>query len=84
MSIVIESYLTEQRLKDALQQLFSNGWLGGQVALPDSRRRFDMAFRSNGLLLPISELARRAGRKAGHAYQKGNYCRSAQMKLSVR
>ena len=53
MSIVIESYLTEQRLKDALQQLFSNGWLGGQVALPDSRRRFDMAFRSNDAIVLV-------------------------------
>jgi hypothetical protein len=47
MKIVIESYLTERALKVALQQLFQNEWLGGQVRLPGSRRRFDMAFGSN-------------------------------------
>jgi len=48
MKIAIDSYLTEGKLKTALQQLLVDVWVGGQVVLPGSRRRFDMAFRSNG------------------------------------
>lgn len=47
MTIVIESYLTERKLAAALQELVGDRWAGGQVAMPGSRRRFDMAFRTN-------------------------------------
>jgi hypothetical protein len=53
MRIVIESYLTEPRLKLALQQIFGNDWLGGQFGLPNSRRRFDMAFRLNSAIVLV-------------------------------
>ena len=46
VKVVIESYLTEPKLAAALRQLVGDAWAGGQVALPGSRRRFDMAFRS--------------------------------------
>lgn len=45
MKIAIDSYLTERKLKTALQELFGSNWIGGQVSLPGSRRKFDMAFR---------------------------------------
>jgi hypothetical protein len=48
VKVVIESYLTESKLAVALQQLFGGAWAGGQVSLPGSRRRFDMAFRAAG------------------------------------
>jgi hypothetical protein len=48
VKVVIESYLTELKLAAALQQLVCEAWAGGQVSLPGSRRRFDMAFRSGG------------------------------------
>ena len=48
MKVVIESYLTEPKLAVALQQLVGSAWAGGQVSLPGSRRRFDMAFRAGG------------------------------------
>ena len=44
MKIAIDSYLTERKLKTALQELFGSNWIGGQVSLPGSRRKFDMAF----------------------------------------
>jgi hypothetical protein len=47
VAIVIDSYLTEAKLSAALVQIVGNAWIGGQVKLPRSRRRFDMAFRSN-------------------------------------
>lgn len=46
MRIAIESYLTERKLATALQGLVGDDWVGGQVALPGSRRRFDKAFRT--------------------------------------
>ncbi len=46
MKVVIESYLTEAKLATALQQIVGAAWAGGQVLLPGSRRRFDLAFRS--------------------------------------
>jgi hypothetical protein len=44
----ISSYLTEHKLAAALQTLLGDRWVGRQLALPGSRRRFDMAFRANG------------------------------------
>lgn len=48
MTVFIESYLTETKLAGAIQQLVSDGWAGGQVSRPSSRRRFDTAFRASG------------------------------------
>jgi len=53
MKVIIESYLTERKLKAALQQLFGNEWIGGQISLPGSRRKFDMAFRSEGVAVLV-------------------------------
>ncbi len=47
MQVTIESYLTEAKLAAALKQLVGTAWVGGQAKLPDSRRRFDMAFQCN-------------------------------------
>ncbi len=48
VKVVIESYLTEKKLAIAIAQLVGDKWTGGQVKLPGSRRRFDMAFVDNG------------------------------------
>ena len=53
MRIEIESYLTEQKLKDALQKIFGNNWIGGQIPLPNSRRKFDMAFRFTNTIVLV-------------------------------
>ena len=46
MKVVIESYLTESKLADALRKLVGDSWAGVQIPLPGSRCRFDMSFRS--------------------------------------
>jgi hypothetical protein len=51
MVVTIEGYLTEKKLATALQQLTGNSWAGQQVALPESRRKWDMAFRQNGTIV---------------------------------
>jgi len=48
VKIAIESYLTESKLAVALVQLVGAAWVGGQLKLPGSRRRFDMAFVAAG------------------------------------
>jgi hypothetical protein len=48
VKVLIESYLTETKLTVAVAQLVGDKWAGGQVKLPGSRRRFDMAFFDNG------------------------------------
>lgn len=48
VKVIVESYLTEGKLATALRQMVGAAWAGGQVSLPGSRRRFDMAFRSGG------------------------------------
>jgi hypothetical protein len=53
VKVVIESYLTESKLVAALEQLVGDNWAGGQVILPGSRRRFDMAFRANETTLLV-------------------------------
>src|SRR5262245_14381127 len=53
MAIVIEGYLTEGKLATALQQIVGELWAGGQVLLPGSRRRWDMAFRQSGSLVLV-------------------------------
>lgn len=41
----IEGYLTERKLSAALQEITDADWLGGQLKVPGSRMRWDMAFR---------------------------------------
>jgi hypothetical protein len=53
MVIVIEGYLTEAKLATAIKQIVGDLWTGGQVLLPGSRRRWDMAFRQNGSLVLV-------------------------------
>ena len=48
MAIVIEGYLTEAKLASAIEQMVGERWAGRQVALPGSRRRWDMAFFEQG------------------------------------
>jgi hypothetical protein len=53
MAIVIEGYLTEGKLAAALQQIVGDLWAGGQVLLPRSSRRWDMAFKQSGSLVLV-------------------------------
>jgi hypothetical protein len=53
VQITIEGYLTEIKLATALQRLVGDLWAGGQVLLPGSRRRWDMAFNQNGALVLV-------------------------------
>jgi hypothetical protein len=53
VKIAIDSYLTERKLKIALQELFADDWIGGQVSLPGSRRKFDMAFREGSTIVLV-------------------------------
>lgn len=49
MPIVIVGYLEEAKLADALQKIVGDDlWIGRQVPLPKSRRKWDMAFTQNG------------------------------------
>jgi len=44
--IIIQGYLTASKLADALRQVVGAGnWLGGELTLPGSRKRWDMGFR---------------------------------------
>jgi len=47
MSVVIEGYLTEAKLSDALKQIVGSQWIDQQVKLPGSLFKWDMAFRKN-------------------------------------
>jgi hypothetical protein len=44
--IVIEGYLTQQKLAIALVQFFADDWLGHELKHPKSRRRWDMSIRT--------------------------------------
>lgn len=46
LSVVIEGYLTEVKLAEAVRALVSDSWLGDQVKEAGSRARWDMAFRT--------------------------------------
>jgi hypothetical protein len=47
--IAIQGYLTEEKLSQALQQLLLADWLGSQVSVPGTRKRWDMACRLGGV-----------------------------------
>lgn len=45
VKITIEGYLTQHKLAQALKEITGDCWLGNEIRVPDSRRRWDMAFR---------------------------------------
>jgi hypothetical protein len=51
--VIVEGYLTEAKLAVALEQIAGESWAGGQVTLPGSRRRWDMAFKRKGTLVLV-------------------------------
>lgn len=40
----IDGYLTERKLSNALHEITQDAWLGGQLKVPGTRMRWDMAF----------------------------------------
>jgi len=44
LKVVIDGYLTEKKLTDALKQLLGSSWGGTQLTVPGTRRRWDMWF----------------------------------------
>ena len=46
--VVIEGYLTEKKLLGALGRLVGSDWLGCELRIKGSRRRWDTAFRRSG------------------------------------
>ena len=51
--VIVDGYLTESKLAVALEQIVGKSWAGGQVTLPKSRRRWDMAFKRKGRLVLV-------------------------------
>ena len=41
----ITGYLTQKKLEDVLKEISGSGWLGNELHLPNSKRRWDMAFK---------------------------------------
>lgn len=47
--IEIAGYLIQKKLEDALRQIVGeNAWRGSELKVPSSRRRWDMAYETNG------------------------------------
>jgi len=46
--IRIDRYLTQRKLASALAEIVGEDWFGSELKLPDSRRRWDMAFCTDG------------------------------------
>lgn len=46
--IVIEGYLVQSKLETALKVLVGDGWIGRELKVGDTRRRWDMAYRRDG------------------------------------
>lgn len=46
--IRIDGYLTQKKLASALAAIVGDDWLGNELELPNSRRRWDMAFCTDG------------------------------------
>jgi len=46
--IVIEGYLIQSKLEAALKSLIGDGWIGRELKVGDTRRRWDMAYRLDG------------------------------------
>jgi len=44
----IEGYLTQSKLEEVLQEIVGDAWLGAELVVPGTRRRWDMAFSHNG------------------------------------
>lgn len=48
MNIIIEGYLTEGKLRKALQEIIGiENWIGNEVKVADTRKRWDMLFKFN-------------------------------------
>ena len=47
-TITIDGYLTQKKLASALGAIVGDDWLGNELKLPNSRRRWDMAFCTEG------------------------------------
>ena len=43
--IEIDGYLTQKKLAGALSEIVGKDWIGNELKLPNSRRRWDMAYR---------------------------------------
>lgn len=52
-TIRIDGYLTESKLSVVLQELFPNGWLGGQIPVANTRQRWDVAFKTDGRITVV-------------------------------
>lgn len=52
-SVEINGYLTQRKLADALQQIVGDAWAGNEVQIPNSRRRWDMAYRDNETIVVV-------------------------------
>ena len=46
--VVIDGYLTEQKLARALAEILGERWGGSELRVPESRRRWDMWFTRDG------------------------------------
>jgi hypothetical protein len=51
--ITVEGYLTEPKLVDVLKTLSGDDWRGGQLKLPNSRRRWDCAFQGSDCIVAV-------------------------------
>ena len=52
-SVEINGYLTQRKLADALQQIVGDAWAGNEIQIPNSRRRWDMAYRDNETIVVV-------------------------------
>jgi hypothetical protein len=54
LAITIDGYLTESKLSKALQQLLPDRWMGDQISVAGSRRRWDISYQL-GDVTPVVE-----------------------------
>jgi hypothetical protein len=52
-AVVIQGYLTESKLAQALQQLVPDGWLGVNIAVSTGRQRWDMSYQHDGKIVVV-------------------------------
>jgi len=48
MAIKIEGYLVQRKLEAALKEIVGDAWVGSEVAIPQSRFRWDMVYEHEG------------------------------------
>lgn len=46
--VSIQGYLTQAKLENTLHEIVGDTWVGSELVVPGSRRRWDMAFSTNG------------------------------------